>query len=451
MSESYPRQFHDDRAAYGLGASIPPEAPATPGGDIFHDSLREMVQQRDETALTARYHAGLLDDQGEAVLEAMIRDRLEQDRLLAQRNPASRYKYVVVREFHDYLLGRRLAREGYGDGEPALATMRQMLSQIPDNPLITRQGEPAPQLPDWRLKTFMLSKLDSYPDINDRRRPYGSLSVAASATCVDDQLRTKRFLAALDTALEGLGADTDGPIEVYDAGCGALPILAVYAALSNERVRCTALELNPDSAAIARRIVAAFGLQDRIRVLETDATRYRPDKPVDLLVSETMHSGLIDEPMVDIMSNLQPAVRPGGVVLPSGVDVHSRLIPIDEYDKIEFYSHLASKPVKVFRDGWQTEVEYRAGDQLPLIAFDIPVASRALGSYMVGVCCTVWLGDAEPLQPYDSLITMPQSVSTESGQRRLLLDGVGTVQALRVRYRPGGRLSGALSTVVARD
>lgn len=418
------------------------------GNGAFEDSLRQTVRQRDEADITARYHAGFLDGSGEAVLEALINDRLDRDKVLAQNDFGSRYQYVADREFHDYLLGRRLAREGYGGEEPALSTMRQLLSQIPDSPPTTRQGEPVPQLPDWRLKTFMLSKLERYPAINDRRRPQGSLSVAGSTTCVDDQLRTKRFLRALDMAVEGLATDSDGPIEVCDAGCGAIPILAIYAALSSERVRCTALELNPDSAAIARQMVAAFGVQDRIQVLEIDATRYRPDGPIDLLVSETMHSGLSAEPMVDIMANLQPAVRPGGVVLPSGVDVHSRLVSAAEYDQTQLHNHLASKPVKVIADGWQTPVVYEAGDELKAVKFDIPTVGLPAGSYLVGVCCTVRLGESEPLQPYDSLITLPLNVSTDSGQRSVLLDGTDIVRAFRVRYRTGGRLSGALSTVV---
>lgn len=65
----------------------------------------------------------------------------------------------------------------------------------------------------------------------------------------------------------------------------------------------------------------------------------------------------------------------------------------------------------------------------------------------VAVCCTVRLGETRALEPYDSLITMPLSVPTESGQRTIQLDESGLVRGLRVRYRTGGRLGGALSTI----
>lgn len=62
-----------------------------------------------------------------------------------------------------------------------------------------------------------------------------------SAQILRDQVRTKRFLQGIETVVNQLESEVDGEIRVYDAGCGSLPILGVYAALMSDRVKVTCI------------------------------------------------------------------------------------------------------------------------------------------------------------------------------------------------------------------
>jgi len=79
------------------------------------------------------------------------------------------------------------------------------------------------------------------------------------------------------------------------------------------------------SARIARGVVEALGLSQRIMVMEADATSYVPQDPLPLLISETMDSGLMKEPIAAIFGNLSRYVAPDGLPIPESVTVKALL------------------------------------------------------------------------------------------------------------------------------
>lgn len=74
---------------------------------------------------------------------------------------------------------------------------------------------------------------------------------------------------------------------------GGTGILSSFAARLGARVSC--VERNPELVACARRFVEANGLDDRITVIQDDASEFVPDSPVDVVICEMLHVGLLRE------------------------------------------------------------------------------------------------------------------------------------------------------------
>lgn len=160
------------------------------------------------------------------------------------------------------------------------------------------------------------------------------LGVLSSIHCMDDFVRTAKFIDGLYAGIEELESRMDGQIEMVDAGCGGIPIYGLLAALKSERVKVTCLEIDPATAMMAWDIICAFRLQDRVFIYETDATEYRHGKPIDLFITETMFSGfLADEKMPEIYSHFSDQVAENGIMVPEEVEVKMGLVSIPEYER----------------------------------------------------------------------------------------------------------------------
>ncbi len=160
------------------------------------------------------------------------------------------------------------------------------------------------------------------------------LGVLSSIHCMDDFVRTAKFIDALYAGIEDLEQRLDNDIEMVDAGCGGIPIYGLLAALKSERVRVTCLEIDPATAMMAWDIICVFNLQDRVFVYEDDATEYKHGKPIDLFITETMFSGfLADEKMPEIYSHFSDQVSEHGLMVPEEVKVKLGLVSIPEYER----------------------------------------------------------------------------------------------------------------------
>jgi tRNA A58 N-methylase Trm61 len=213
-----------------------------------------------------------------------------------------------------------------------LTTFDKLIADLPDRPIIVPTEQAAlhakPKMP--KLAALLLTCCDGINIGADIKQSDGSLTVLEGIKCLYDQVRTKRFLESVAISVDKL-TQTKDRVHVVDAGCGAVPIFSIYAAMRSDKVHVTAIELNPNSFQIAQGLIKKLGLQDRITLIQGDATSYQPTEPIDLLVSETMHSGLTQEKIVPIMHNLVPRLNDDGIVLPEAVTVKVGLAPIQTY------------------------------------------------------------------------------------------------------------------------
>jgi precorrin-6B methylase 2 len=332
----------------------------------------------------------------------------------------------------------------------------QMIDDMPDDVTIFTMNtlDRVPKDEPKPLELYLLSHARALPEFADSKPGWltyaeasdrlgnGALSVMESMRCLRDEIRTKKFLLGIREAIADLDASGADVIRMCDAGTGAIPILAIYAALCSDKVRCDALELNPNAARIAREVVRECGLQDRIQVRQTDATKFQPEEPLDFLISETMHSGLTAEPIVQILSNLQPYVKDNGMTLPNRVTVQASLVSLADYTSLNvgFVKIYGDRHHVVTEQEWQEVASYKPGDNLEEIGFTLSTGDKPQGKHMVGITSTVDVG-SQHIAPYQSLITMPQYVLDTKSDPQIFTIGHDSRETIYVQYKPGDMLN----------
>jgi hypothetical protein len=180
-------------------------------------------------------------------------------------------------------------------------------------------------------------------DTVDPRDHSASLLAAGSACspldagrCLLDVWRTAIYLRGVHGAIKE--AQLRFPKEVIHvlyAGCGpfaplCLPLLPL---LAGEAVHFTLLDVHARAVESVRAILAALRLDGvKVDCLVCDATQYRnPDqRPLHVVVSETMQRALEKEPQVAILMNTAPQLTPGGLMVPETIAVDAVLTDMSQ-------------------------------------------------------------------------------------------------------------------------
>lgn len=331
-------------------------------------------------------------------------------------------------------------RERWETGDPK-ELIDEMVAKLPKAPRIVSRDASDEELswqpPPTDIEAYILHRvmLDDHEAffMEDAEGAPGSFPVSESIRCMRDYERTRRFIRSIDRAITRL--EGEGDVEVLDAGTGAIPIMGLYAALASEKARVTCLELNPHAARFARSVIKSFGLTDRVSVYEEDATRYRYDRPIDLLISETMNTGLISEPLTRIMEAQAPRVRTGGIMLPSRVETFAATVPTDAYDNAPEYAQIYGTPRPHLELPWTLTSAWQPHDVLRRIEADIPAGAVPEERYMLLASRVELYG--ESLELYDSIISMPQPVSKIAGGKEVPRSFHTNGDPLHLSYAPG--------------
>lgn len=97
----------------------------------------------------------------------------------------------------------------------------------------------------------------------------------------------------------------DGDVRLLEIGCGT-GVYVQRAAQRNPRLMATALELQPEVAALARRNLAAWGLAGRVVVEDRDVRRKVPEATFDLA---TLHNNIYYFPVAERVALLEHVRR----------------------------------------------------------------------------------------------------------------------------------------------
>lgn len=272
-------------------------------------------------------------------------------------------KMALRHRFFTAVMNRKMRRLEQQD--PREAVM-QLLSELPQAPATyhRKEIEGREHLVDSDMPTdleqyFVLKavrgNLNSMQFENGRGPAGDRFPIEDSIVCLRDAVRTKKFTESVIASVKKIQSFRDAkndstPIEVLDAGSGAVPIMAIVAALTSPHVRCTCIESSPNAVQFSRHLVKSLNLEDRITILHSDARKYVPPNNIDILVSETMDAGMTNEPMRDILDHLRVFVSGVGIIIPSEIETYATSIPLKTYEDSEEYIHIYGEPTKIIND-----------------------------------------------------------------------------------------------------
>lgn len=110
-----------------------------------------------------------------------------------------------------------------------------------------------------------------------------------------DDNRMRHFKAAIEHAVRP-GA------RVLELG-GGTGVLSWFAAAKAEKVWC--VEFNPDMVEVARRTLARNVNGYKVEVVHADAFEYLPPEPVDVVICEMIHVGMLREKQVQVIESFK--------------------------------------------------------------------------------------------------------------------------------------------------
>ncbi|MRW91885.1 methyltransferase domain-containing protein [Duganella sp. FT80W] len=110
-----------------------------------------------------------------------------------------------------------------------------------------------------------------------------------------DQNRMHGFKSAIDYAVKP-GA------KVLELG-GGTGVLSWFAAAKASKVYC--IEFNPDMVQEARRFLALNPNGEKVEVIHADAFEYLPPEPVDVVICEMIHVGMLREKQVEVIESFK--------------------------------------------------------------------------------------------------------------------------------------------------
>ena len=117
------------------------------------------------------------------------------------------------------------------------------------------------------------------------------------------------------TWLERLPRSLREPMHIVDMGCGGGDLLRQIARWARRRgiaVQLTGIDLNPNAARAAAESTAERGVG--ITWVTADARVYRPEKPMDIVVSSLLAHHLEDEEIVALLRRMEATVQLGWFV-----------------------------------------------------------------------------------------------------------------------------------------
>lgn len=115
------------------------------------------------------------------------------------------------------------------------------------------------------------------------------------ANMLNDEARMRGFREAISYLVpEG------GKVAELGGGTG---VLSYFAAQRASKVWC--VEFNPDLVVTAKSLLKQNPNGDRVEVVHADASTWLPPEPVDVVICEMLHTGLLREQQVSILHNFK--------------------------------------------------------------------------------------------------------------------------------------------------
>ena len=115
------------------------------------------------------------------------------------------------------------------------------------------------------------------------------------ANMLNDEARMRGFYEAISRVVPEGG-------KVVELG-GGTGVLSFFAAQRAAQVWC--VEFNPELVALSRSLLAQNQNGDRVEVVHADASTWLPPEPVDVVVCEMLHTGLLREQQAAVLHSFK--------------------------------------------------------------------------------------------------------------------------------------------------
>lgn len=171
-----------------------------------------------------------------------------------------------------------------------------------------------------------ITGLDLHPEFfQDERASLTSNGKAVSPTtaaqCAEDVERTRVFLQGIYAALQDCLVQTpvSQKVRVLYAGTGPFGLLLapLLPLLDQSRFQITLLDIHEESLAKMQQLLTHLEIiPECVCLVHADACQWHTEQQFELIISETMRQGLIQEPQVSVFAHLHQFLVPGGLLIP---------------------------------------------------------------------------------------------------------------------------------------
>ncbi|MCX8131146.1 MAG: phytanoyl-CoA dioxygenase [Clostridia bacterium] len=245
-----------------------------------------------------------------------------------------------------------------------------------------------------------------------------------AAACIKELVRTKRYLRGVYKGIKQAQTQFPGrQIHILYAGTGpfaalAVPLTTVFA---SSEIKFTLLEINTESIRCLKRVIKSLQLEDYIyEIVQCDAAEYRVnrDRPVHMIITETMQNALKKEPQVAITMNLAPQMEEGGILVPECVFVSAALLDLKmDMDRIvgmtgdeEQYFHSLGEIFQLDKDiatrCTDEDMQTDGNRSFPWVEVDIPEGVESRFSQLC-LFTAIRVFGGEELKYRECSLTMP--------------------------------------------
>lgn len=200
---------------------------------------------------------------------------------------------------------------------------------------------------------------------------------------LQDEDRVGAFRAAIDLLVQP-------GMRVAELGSGT-GILSSFAARRGAIV--DAVERNPELVSCSRRFVESNGLADRVNVIAQDASTWTPTDPVDVVICEMLHVGLLREKQAQVISAFKANYRKRfGEKLPIFIPEVSILLCQPVQQSFDFAGYVA--PIPLFQAPVESQPKTQQVAELAVyqtISYDqtIPIEIDAQVRFVARIDATV--------------------------------------------------------------
>ncbi len=241
-----------------------------------------------------------------------------------------------------------------------------------------------------------------------------AVSPTTAAQCAEDVERTRVFIQGVYAALQkklanylstGVTETTQQPLRVLYAGTGPFGLLLVplLPLFVGQPLKVTLLDIHAESLGHLQKILNELQLHDSHlleSIVQADACEWQAPHHFDLIISETMRQGLIQEPQVAIFSHLQQFLTVDGWLIPQQIRLDLWLSDVDSHNISPL--HLGT----IFQLDKHTAQLIGGGDQSPLHGhLTVPHHSDELEN--IKLTTEIRVFDALVLRENQSQLTLP--------------------------------------------